>query len=308
MKNKLLLSIIALLFANLSIAQEERPEVLLINCLYESYDDGGKAFKELLNAFEVQLIKEKILKDETGESYIQFLKVASKGNLKNLIIPSNFVEDISEIKKPDSEKTKLCREQMDEKYNIESTKIGELNVLMKDIMSSDNIELSSYANGILSILRAEDFEIDFYKLNIFYFFSIINTSIDSGLARKLPKEKEIKDLEVNLENALHVDIDENNEVFLYNKKITLIDLEKEVKSYELKYKSKALIILKNNKLTHYNDYIKVQNVIISAVNSVRDILAKEIYGKVYKELEKNEAEVIKKQYPLNLRELEDTTN
>lgn len=68
--------------------------------------------------------------------------------------------------------------------------------------------------------------------------------------------------------------------------------------------SKGVVSLQNDRGTKYEVYIKVQNELVAAFNSLRDDLSKETWGKLFDELNDEQQKLIKTVYPLSISEAE----
>ena len=70
--------------------------------------------------------------------------------------------------------------------------------------------------------------------------------------------------------------------------------------------SKGIISLKNDRGTSYDMYIQVQDQLASAVNELRNELAKELFGMSYKDLDNDQdkQKAINKAIPMAISEAE----
>ena len=268
-----------LIFGILTIScqgQTERIEIKLMNCIYENYEDQGIEFKKILSDFEKLLIDEKILKDGTGKSY--------KAIFEKIIIdddfdynPSrSFLNQIIDIGMPQNESFRNCQSKLREKSENKSSKGTELQTVLDSIKNSGNLTPSIVANGILSVLNEKDFELDFYKMSVFFLFNTISYTNDDGISRKLPYFKE-DETEYDLSKAINIYIDGNNQIFANKEKVNIEELKVQIREYEFKNKSESIIIFKAERETMYKTYVDVQNTIVGEIRNLREQLAKEKY-------------------------------
>jgi biopolymer transport protein ExbD len=243
-----------------------------MDCSYQSFADNGIAFKKLISDYENLLINEKILADKSGKSYRQVLKDIADKKEFNKIPSKFFADELQELEKADLEKAQECKKiilQDSAKYDM--TKLKGLEQAFDKAQYSGDLQPALIAEDILKVLGDKDFELDYYKLRTFLFFSVIDTS--SGINEKLP-EFASNQSEIDLTNALKVKLDDQNQIFVDDNKVSLDDLKSIVREYESEFKSESIISLKTDRGTMYRTYIDVQNVIIGEIQYLRDQLAK----------------------------------
>ncbi len=274
--------------------QSEQLESKAMNCVYESYDDKGVAFKRVIYDFEQLLITEKILGDRSGKSYkALFEKIATNNEFTNWPVTS-FGDLLNTIGRPQQEALENCL------TTLEKTPVNKLEAFAKIIQTSEKLTPSILANGILATLDDDDFELNYYKMSAFLLFDTINYTNDSGLIRALPEQEEHTTF--NAENAIKVYIDGENQFFVNNEKVDLEKLKSKVRAYVSNNESESYIALSSERKTSFASYIDVQNAISAEINFLRDQLSKEKYNQVFKELSKEQSDDIRKVYPFNLSE------
>ena len=300
MKTNMLLNILIGFLFTSCVAQNDRIENVIMDCSFQSFPDKGKAFKTLIVDYENLLINEKILADKSGKSYRQVLQNIADGNEFDKVPSKFFSAESQKLGKPDFEKAQECKKTIikdSASYNM--SKLEGIEQAITNAQNSNDLQLSVIAKDILKVLTEEDFEIDFYKFRVFFLFEIINPDI--GINRKLPEANPM-DKRYNLDKALNVYLNSQNDVFVNDKKVTLIELKKQIIKYESKFKSESVIVLKAERETMYKEYIAVQNTLINAISSLRDKLANEKYNTAFDRLDKIKTKEIKAIYPLNVVE------
>ncbi|WP_299255219.1 biopolymer transporter ExbD [uncultured Lacinutrix sp.] len=301
MKKFILSSIGVLLCLTISFAQDTRPEAELMNCMYNSYKDGGVAFKNILNDFEQQLVVNNFLNDASGESYIALLNKMSNKEINNLKLSSFSFNAIKEIETLSVLEAQICSQELKKELDLDKFKGTKLDSVMNEVMSADNISITQYSSSLLSFLTAEDFELDLYKINLLYFFGIVNNDIKSGIERK--GSIDYKETETfNLEKSIKVFINSENKIFIDNNEVSVEVLNTKIRDYMVQNKSESYIVIENDLEVFYEKYIQVHNSIISTINTLRKELSIKKFDKEYKDLNIEEVEIVKAVYPINIRE------
>ena len=301
MKKFILSSIGVLCYLTISFAQDTRPETELMNCIYNSYKDGGVAFKKILNDFEQQLVANNFLNDTSGESYIEFLNKMSNKEINNLELSSFSFNAIKEIETLSVLEAKMCSQELKKELDLYKFKGTKLDSIMNEVMSADNISITQYSSSLLSFLTAEDFELDLYKINLLYFFGIVNNGINSGIERK--GSNDYKETETfNIDKSIKVFINSENKIFIDNKVVSVEVLNIKIRDYMVQNKSESNIVIENDLEVFYEKYIQVQNSIISTINTLRKEFSIKKFDKEYKDLNIEEVEMVKAVYPINIRE------
>lgn len=175
-------------------------------------------------------------------------------------------------------------------------------------------------------------------------FFLVTTTIetDSGISRRLPPIDDIVDPpEIRKKNMFIVLVNKDDQLLVNDDPTELKDLKQkavefldngsgqgeEACSYCQGAKDptssdnpdKAVISLQNDRLTSYKMYIAVQNELVAAYNDLREREAQRLYGKSYRQMEKDFADptwrgdkdklkeqldVLKGMYPQKLSEAE----
>lgn len=299
MKKKFLFLLFGIIITY-SYAQQERAEVALFNCAYQSFDDGGKAFKQVILDYEQLLVDENVLEDNSGDSYVKFYETQFVD--KNIKPPTKlFKTFVSTLDIPDDTKRRKCNKAvMNDTLNYDFSRLTTFQNIIASNAAND-LDIGASAKEIMGVLNAKDFELDFYKIATFVFIQMID--VDSGISRKLPEiTEEERYSEEKLKNAIKIKLNEKSDVFIGDK---LVDL-KNVKSLVIEYMRAnigvGIISLSTKRETSYAKYIAVQNEIIAAINFLRNELSQERYNTTFDQLTEDQAYGIKVIYPMNLTE------
>ena len=68
--------------------------------------------------------------------------------------------------------------------------------------------------------------------------------------------------------------------------------------------SEGIISLQNDRSSSYKKYVEIQNVLVKALNTIRDQFARSNFGKVYNELDADQQEIVRKAIPNRISESE----
>jgi len=162
------------------------------------------------------------------------------------------------------------------------------------------------------------------------FFLVTTTmDVDSGLERRLPQWVDPEELEnddrINERNVFVVLVNRNNDLLVEGEYADIDNLRERAKEFmanpyndetlpekeptQIPYfgetmVTKGVISLRNDLDTQYGTYIAVQNELVAAINELRDELARERFGKPYKELEGDRQNAIRDIYPSRISEAE----
>ena len=178
---------------------------------------------------------------------------------------------------------------------------------------------------------------------ILLIFFLITTSMDTdtGLVRRLPNppdpNQQEEDVKVKGRNVLVVSVNMNNEIMYYygdeSKRVTQMgvtpaDLRVIAKEFIANPENKAnmpefhpadpplpilgaypvtknhIISVQTDRSTSYEVYFQIQNELMAAYNELRNELAREKFGKYYRDLTEDESLAVRGVYPLKISEAE----
>lgn len=183
------------------------------------------------------------------------------------------------------------------------------------------------AKKIPEIDSSSQADIAFLLLLFYLMASTMN--VDSGIYRMLPpwvdEDNQDDANKVKERNLLKISINSRDELFVAGRTMDISQLKAEVQDFilnptsneELPEKvveeidligeypvSQGVVSLLNTRETSYNMYIQVQNELNRAVNELRDALAMQHFGKVYKDLNGEEQKAIASAIPNKISEAE----
>ncbi|MGD9977259.1 MAG: ExbD/TolR family protein [Bacteroidales bacterium] len=170
---------------------------------------------------------------------------------------------------------------------------------------------------------------DIAFLLLIFFLMVTTMNVDTGLPRMLPPmpnpDEKQDDVEVKKRNIFTVLINKSDKLlvrgepmdvsmlkdrtkeFVVNPNDDLNLSEQEEKDVPLigKYRvSKGVVSLQNDRGTSYRMYMKVQNELVAAYNELREDLSRNMFGKPYDKLTKDEQDAIGKALPQRISEAE----
>lgn len=304
MKTIILSLLILLTFTSASQEKKQRIENKIMDCIYNSFDDKGVAFKKVMIDYESYLIENNFLKDRTGKSYKDaFKKIALDNDFKSFP-QTNLNNYFNETSNYNIEKILPCETIIKDSTKYNTSTFLKMEIMYLNLSKQRDLNPTFIANSILGALNENDFELEYYKLGVFNMFNILDRN--QGILESLPSLKDVDKQEYDLSNTLDIKINSKNELFVDGKKSDIKELKAVVIKYYKKNKSESVIIIQYSRKTFYKKYIEVQHEIISARDAVREGLANKLFGKAYEDLSKIELKDIKNIYPFNLIEQETT--
>jgi len=161
-------------------------------------------------------------------------------------------------------------------------------------------------------------------------FFLVTTTMDvtTGINRKLPPPPDPnQDIpEIKTRNVMNIMVNKSDRLLVNGKPGSLKTLTQDVLDFmtphypddpdfpEVKeetipligtvYKSKGIISLKNDRGTSYDMYIQVQDKIAQAFTKLKNDLSQKKFGKLYSELNEDEADAINDAIPVPVSEAE----
>ena len=171
---------------------------------------------------------------------------------------------------------------------------------------------------------------DISFLMLIFFLMVSTMDSEQGLSRRLPpvpdKNSKVEDIKVNRRNILEVKINSRDAVFAGSEYISdvsqldqiVIDFltnptnneklsakkDKEIEGFGTYPVSEGVISLQNDRSTHYEIYLEVQNALVRAINTIRDDFATRHFGKKYAALDEDQQKIVRTAIPQNISEAE----
>ncbi len=153
-------------------------------------------------------------------------------------------------------------------------------------------------------------------------FFLVTTTMDqdSGISRKLPAKQDEEPIDpppVHDRNIFIVLLNQNNQLLVEEKPMDMDDLKDATiefitnngKNSTLSDEpGKAIVSLRNHRLTSYDTYVAVQDQLTAAYNQIRNSISNQRFGKPFEDLNRDQAKEIRKDYPMNISEAEPIKN
>ena len=171
---------------------------------------------------------------------------------------------------------------------------------------------------------------DISFLMLIFFLMVSTMDPETGLSRRLPpmppENAQVEDLKVNRRNMLDVKINSRNgvmaggQVILSDAQLEEIVIEfltnptdrsdlpsktlKNIEGFGEYPVSDGVISLQNDRQSLYSKYVEIQNVLVRAINKVRNDFAMAHFGNVYEELNAEQQEIVSEAIPNRISEAE----
>ncbi|CAL2079185.1 hypothetical protein [Tenacibaculum sp. 190524A05c] len=161
-------------------SQEKRFEEIYQECIYDSLPNKGERLKTYINDFEKHLISLKILKNSDGKSYLDLFKTLIEGktypskysysyldsinNLEINILPRNircYEKSVKDKSYADFFLRFFDKDEYEKTKNLSKVKNPEK--LFKEVL------YNTYSK-----MKPEDYELDYYKHNLFMILYTVN--------------------------------------------------------------------------------------------------------------------------------------
>tara|TARA_R110000868_G_C10905294_1_gene764581 strand:+ start:1346 stop:1879 length:534 start_codon:yes stop_codon:yes gene_type:complete len=153
-----------------SCSKEKRIEEIYQECLYNSLSDKGEALKRFSQGFEKHLIKIKILKDSTPESYYNIYKSIANGKRYPSYYKYSYIDSINKIERYKiNPSNKKCLEDITDLEEFKKSKLYKINKVALPISEKGSYDFSKMVASILPIMEEKDFELDYYKHKVYMF-------------------------------------------------------------------------------------------------------------------------------------------
>lgn len=169
---------------------------------------------------------------------------------------------------------------------------------------------------------------DISFLMLIFFLMVTTMDVETGISRRLPpmpaSNAQLEDLQVNRRNLLEVRINSRNivlaggEIINSDARLEEIVIEfltnpedradlpakkiKNIEGFGEYAVSEGVISAQNDRQSNYSKYIEIQNVLIRAINTVRDQFAMANFGAKYNELSSDKQEIVRKAIPNTISE------
>ncbi|MCQ2385019.1 MAG: biopolymer transporter ExbD [Paludibacteraceae bacterium] len=174
---------------------------------------------------------------------------------------------------------------------------------------------------------------DISFLLLIFFLVTTTMAVDKGLSRQLPPplppDMEKPEVEIKQRNIFVVLVNSNDELLVQGEPLDIRNLKEKAKEFILNASNSEtlpevvavqvdfgdgeetvmttknhIISLQNDRGTHYQKYIEVQNELAAAYNEIREDYARAKFNMSYEELSEDQQKGVQKVYPQKISEAE----
>ncbi|MFT5724203.1 MAG: hypothetical protein ACI9JN_001320 [Bacteroidia bacterium] len=268
----------------------------------------------IIQTCEEGMITGKYFTNGASHNYLDFINQVKKSN------------DVSTQKWLIDQETRMALMALDLSYNLDSVPFNSINATdsssiiykgmsIKDEVSKQrDISPKVITESVLKYMKESDFDSPLYRL-LFFKFLVRTVDVDKGLSVMLPDYPDDEtNVHVDPNLVLEVVVDDNDQLMVLGKTIDLNELTILTKNFLQKTPQvdsdkpsnmpQKIVSLKNSRGTSYAKYSEVYNEIVRAYKEVRNQIAQEEFGNLYKDLDKPEQGIIQKLVPMRISEAE----
>ncbi len=274
-------------------------ETAALNCFYNAFRDNGAKFKNIIQNAETTLIENKLLRDSSGESYLNFfrnLKKIESSDVKSLGIQDYIIKFMIGTNEFDKSKFEPCVKALRNSKGFTESRMNENTNFIKSIRENKvTMSITEIQDEILKRFTAKDFTHDYYKLIAFTFIEAyhVKPTVEEVDLNKKPSTKE-------METALIIELTEEDVILIKNKKMTLQQLNGSVKTYLQTDINAKIIAFKISKSVLLKFYIKVEDEVNKVYWELRNQLSIKKYNSVYNELKFDQKVWIDREFPVKI--------
>lgn len=170
---RIFLSLILLILISACSSNKEKVENILMDCIYNSYDDNGNALKKAIYDYETLLIEQGFITDRTGKSYKSAFKAIQQSEGLKQKPSITFQGFISNIPSPNIESTIHCENILMDSTKYDYSTIRSIDKVMQKHITASDLKPETLAVDILSVLTEEDFEHDYHKMRLYTMLNLM---------------------------------------------------------------------------------------------------------------------------------------
>ncbi|WP_298510228.1 hypothetical protein [uncultured Kordia sp.] len=305
------LSCVILLFSTMHIfgqTEKYEKETIAMNCFRNGFKDNGAKLENLIQKAETLLIEKKLLKDGSGESYLNVFKnleILKSSETVSLGVADFILNTMVKAKDFSFEKYKSCVSEMMNETGFKETRINKNTEFLKSIIKNKGTSsISEIGNEISKMFTAEDFTHEYYKF-------LMITTIDNYYIKPIIQEVDIDELHLakEIENVLQKDLTVATNLQIVtkgkstlkvnNEEVSIDELKEVLKKHYQTHTFNSSVSLNVSGETMMSTVADIKEVISDALHAVRNEFALKKYKKPFDELTEKQQQKIKKMYPNN---------
>ena len=156
-------------------SQDLNPMSEFEKCYFNALPDNGKQLKKYFTEYESILIDKKVLKDNSGKSYLNLIKRAKNFEYIDTQTDYSFIDSINKLDYSDLiHSNSECSERMQKLIDYKNSRSYELGLKIDSIQESEN-QPDQKVNALLTKLVASDFEFDSKKIRALLLMELMNS-------------------------------------------------------------------------------------------------------------------------------------
>jgi biopolymer transport protein ExbD len=266
----------------------------IIDCIADSYSQENVDIKETLDCFEMFLVKNKYMKDKSGQSYLSVYKQIANDNDVNITL-DNF-NDNGLLQKSPKAFFDCYRTRLPEIMNSESP----LKKLYKQFQDNpiEPTTPGEVSKHLLKVFKSGDFKHDVIRYYSLYTFLL--TSYPDFSIRSTMTDKELS-FTKKYEKKIVVRLDKESKLFI-NDNPTDFDILTRTLDNFLTPSADTLksVTLESSRETLYKDFSKTLEIIQTQFQLARDKISQTQYNQAFDSLTDDKKEIIRALLPIKI--------
>lgn len=262
-------------------------------CYAQNFIVKNKSIRYYLKQYEKILIENKLLKDSTANSYVNFLLEFSNYDFIDLKQRYSFLDSIKGLKF--GKDALNCVNKISTHKDFKKGFWGKyLNYIKANSLQLNEERTLSFLTSqpTDSIFNEDTFKYDFFKHKL---FNIIPVYDGSKKGKVLYKRN-------NYPDRADILIDSTNNVYWNSEAIEINQLSNKISDYLSDYSDDSIFFFKTSPKTSFSKYIQIQNEITKSVNKFKDKKSIDEFQRKYENLNQVERNTINSKYLIKFSE------
>jgi biopolymer transport protein ExbD len=281
------------------VSCQNKIEDKLYECIYKSYNLNEVELSDVFKEIEDDLIEQKILKDNSSNSYSDLLKNISNGYDIYFIPSEKFTILFNNVNKENVTSLNSCYIKLKGKKEYKNSK---LKTLGDSLIKNSEISIQKISDLYLKIIPKEDLTNNYYKYKIFFILLYVN-KYNNGILNQTSGFKGVNNKEKTTHKSLDIKLNKNDEIIINSNKTSINSFKKIVYDFEKENESITEFKIYSKGETSYAFYVKVENYINVEVEILKNEMATNKYKNNYYKLSEEIQKEINLIYPINITNL-----
>lgn len=282
------------------IGCQSKIEDKFCECIYKSHNLNENEFNNIFKKIENHLIEQKVLKDNSSNSYFDLLSNISNGYDIYFIPSKEFTKLFNNINEESIISLNDCYNKLKSKKDFKNSNIK---ILGDSLINSSDKSAQKVLNLYLKIIPKEDLINNYHKYKIFFILFYFN-KYNNGISNLIPEFKGKDNKEKIAYNALDIKLNENNEIIINENKISKNNFRKIVYDFEKENESITQFNIYTKGETSYAFYLEIESHINIEVEKLKNEIAINKYQNNYSKLSEEIQKEINSIYPIKIKNLE----